>query len=402
MGANRVPFLAFTTDSESAGLLRQFIASHGWEGNLVYEGDINTAADFLKLHPSPQVLCVDIISAEATPASLDRLADVCDPGIKVIVSGKVNEYSFYCWLVEAGITNYLLKPFSLHALEAAYRKAIELPSAEISHTPEIKKDAETIAVIGSRGGVGATTVSVNLAWILANHFHQKTALVDFDPQLGTVALAVDLEPSKGLRDALEKPDRIDGLFIDRVMTKAGEYLSVLSTEEPLDDYVNASEASAEALLKQIKPKFSHLIIDLPRVLSPFTRYALKYANHIICVSEYTIMGLRESLRYLDFCRDILKVHSPIFIANQVGLAGKHEIPKEEFEKGLGQKVAFDIPFTLDAHASANSGEIWADTAKNAPATKVLQAIAGHFVDGIEVREQPSKLKGLLSLLRGEK
>src|SRR5262249_7022182 len=145
------------------------------------------------------------------------------------------------------------------------------------------------------------------------------------------ALALDLEPGKGLREALEKPERIDSLFMDRVMVKLDEQLSILSTEEGLEENIVVSAASAEALYKQTRPKFSHVVVDVPRILTPYTRYALAHADHIICVTEYTIKGLRESLRYLEYCRDSLKVSVPMFVVNRSGMAGKHQMPNAEFE-----------------------------------------------------------------------
>jgi len=399
---DRASFLAFTSDPESTEVLKQFAAKLGLGDTVVHPGDIDAAATYLKSNPPPKVLCVDIPSAEGAAAALDRLADVCDPGIKVIVSGKINEYSFYCWLVEVGISNYLLKPFTLAALEASYQKATDTQAATTTPAAEVKKDGKVIAVIGTRGGVGATTVAVNMAWVLANQLKQKTAMLDLDPQLGTVALALDLEPGRGLREALEKPDRIDGLFMDRVMVKLDEHLSVLSTEESLEENVAVSDAAAEALFKQTRPKFSHIVVDVPRTLSPYTRYALGHADHIICVTEYTIMGLRESLRYLEYCRDGLKVPLPLFVVNRSGMSGKHQMPQAEFEKGLGVKPSYTIPFILDAYAASTAGQLLVETAKNAAASKVLHALAAHFVEGAKAKESQTKAKGMLGFIKGKK
>jgi pilus assembly protein CpaE len=400
----RPKFLAFTNDNETIEVLKQFLSSHQLDEKLIHPGDIDSAVEFLKTNASPDVLFVDLVSIDSSAASLDALAEVCEPDIKVIVSGKINEYSFYCWLVEVGISNYLLKPFTLSALENAYRKLVETHQVSTAApvSADHKKDAKIITVIGARGGAGATTVSVNLAWILANQYHQKTALLDFDPQLGTVALALDLEPGKGLRDALEKPDRIDGLFIDRVMVKIDENLSILSTEEAIDEYITPTEAASEALLNQTKLKFSHVIVDLPRQLSAFTRHAIKHADYVICVTEYTIMGLRESLRYLEYCRDILKITPPIFVANRVGLSGKHQMPQAEFEKGLGAKISYNIPFVLNAYAASTAGEVLSEATKNGSASKILQAIAEHFVEGENSKSKPKGFKKIASLFKGAK
>ena len=90
------------------------------------------------------------------------------------------------------------------------------------------------AVIGVRGGVGASTIATSLGWLLGDAEGRSTALLDLDVHFGTGALAFDLEPGRGLTDAIENPSRIDGLFIERAMVKATDKLSVLSAEAPLN------------------------------------------------------------------------------------------------------------------------------------------------------------------------
>lgn len=397
----RLPFTAFATDAETVAQLRQYATSKGWGEAIIHEGDIDVAVEHLKTSPSPEVLFVDINSAESASASFDRLADVCDPGVKVIVSGSINEYSFYCWLVDMGISSYLLRPLTQDALDKAYKKAVT-PPASSSSAPVAAQPVENgkiIAIIGARGGVGATTIATNLAWIIAHHFEHTVALVDLDPQLGTVALALDLEPGRGLRDALEKPERIDSLFIDRVMVKMDDQMSILSTEEGLEEHIAPTEAAAEALFKQTRQKFSYVVVDVPRSLTPFTRAALAKADHVICVTELSLMGLRESLRYLEYFRDILKIQPPLFVANRVGVAGKHQMPVSEFEKGLGVKLSYSVPLVLDAHASSTAGQVLAETSKNSPAVKVFSALAAHFMPEDDSNKKQVKSGGIFSFLK---
>lgn len=401
-GSNKKhPFIAFVPDAESAAQLQQFSTAKGWSNAVIHQGDIEAAITYLKGSPSPDVLLIDVASAESAPAAFDRLADVCEPGVKVIVTGKVNEYSFYCWLVDMGISSYLLKPLTVAALDAAYKKATDiLPPAPVATATQAAQVAsKVISIIGARGGSGATTVATNLAWILSHQLAQKTALLDFDPQLGTVALSLDLEPGRGLREALEKPERIDGLFMDRVMVKVDDNLSILSTEEGVEEQINANEAAAEALFRQTRPKYSHIVVDVPRVLSPFTRFALKASDHVICVTELSLMGLRESLRYLEYCRDVLKIAPPIFVANRVGVAGKHQMPQSEFEKGLGVKVEYVIPLVLDAHAAATEGKVLAEKTKNSPAVKAFHTLAQRFVEAADGAPKKPEKGGMLSFMK---
>lgn len=402
--SSKHPFIAFASDAESIAQLQQFCAARGWNNAVIHEGNIDTAAEYLKTARSPDVLFVDVLSVETAAASFDKLADVCEPGVKVIVSGKINEYSFYCWLVDMGISSYLLKPLSLANLEAAFKKATDVPlavpSAQVQQAPQVL--GKVITIIGARGGSGASTVATNLAWILSHQLSQKTALLDFDPQLGTVALSLDLEPGRGLKEALEKPERIDSLFMDRVMVRVDDTLSILSTEEGIEEQIVPNEAAAEALLRQSRPKFSHIVVDVPRALTPFTRYALKHSDHIICVTELSLMGLRESVRYLEYCRDTLKVSPPIFVANRVGVAGKHQMPQSEFEKGLGAKIEYVIPLVLDAHAASTEGQVLAERTKNSPAVKAFRALAERFVEGVAEQAKKQEKAGFLSFMKKEK
>jgi Flp pilus assembly CpaE family ATPase len=114
------------------------------------------------------------------------------------------------------------------------------------------------------------------------------------------------------------------------------------------------------------------------------------------------MGLRESLRYLEYCRDILKVPVPIFVANRVGVAGKHQMPQSEFEKGLGAKIDYVIPLVMDAHAAATEGKVLAEKTKNSPAVKAFRALAERFAAGAEVVNKKQEKPGLLSFMKKEK
>lgn len=398
-GTLKAPFLAFTADEATQLVIQQFAKKHGLPDNCVVSGDAATAAEYLKSHPNPQVLFVDVPTVEAAKPMLDALADVCDPHVKVIVSGRINEYSFYCWLVDIGINNYLLKPFTLPALEGAYAKATQPAGAAPADTV---KRGKIISVIGTRGGVGATTIAVNLSWVLANQMKQHVALMDLDPQVGTVAMALDLEPGRGLRDALEKPDRIDSLFLDRVMVKYDEHLSILSAEEPLEEMIISNEAAAEALLNETRAKFSHIIVDVPRQMSPFTRHALKISDYIIVITETTMPGLRDALRLYDYFRDTLKLPTPMFIANREGVAGKYHMKRGDFEKGLNAKLSHVLPFVLEAYASTNAGEVLVETAKSSPVIKIVKEIANQFVDAGATDNNAPAAKNWMNLFKGKK
>lgn len=392
--ATKPAFLAFASDEADMAVLRAFAAAHHWADSCVLQGDIATATQYLKAHPSPDVILVELPSAAEASALLDALADVCDPDTKVITIGTINEYSFYCWLVEIGISSYLLRPLTEAAIETAYQKSI---AADALAAPQERKPGSVIAVMGARGGVGATTVALNLAGIFAEFSSKKIALVDFDPQEGSISLALDIEPARGLRDALEKPDRIDSLFIDRVMTRPHKNLAVISAEESIQEQLHVSEHAAEALLTELCNKFDVVVLDVPRYLNPFTRHALKKAEHVLLVAELSLQSLRDTLRLNDVLHDQLKLKPPQVIVNRMGLAPKSEMSIADFEKGTNMKVVQRITFLPDIFMQISPDIPAIAQAKNA-AVKPLYELAAQLVPDLAVHEAP-KDNHLLDFLK---
>lgn len=350
--------------------------------------DITAATDYLKTNPSPQFLLVEVPSAEAAPALLDALADAVHPGCKVIVTGKIDTLSFYQWLIGLGIHEYLLAPFTPAQLTAALEKgAATTPAAA---APPVKK---LIAVIGARGGVGATTVATNLAASFATDLHLSTALVDLDPHFGTVLLGLDLEPVRGLRDALEKPDRVDSLFLDRVMVKPIPNLAILSAEEALPETLATAANAGQVLFSALAEKFPVIVVDLPRQMNPLTRHVLAHADQVILVAEPQLLALRDALRLKDYLVDQLKRPAPLLLLNREGMAAKQELSLGDFTKHFGAAPVVRIPFIAEALAASARGELLSANAKTAPAMAGLRQLAQRLT-GIEpVADKPRTLLG---------
>ncbi len=222
----RDPFLAYVCDDATAEALRPVVAAMGWSADKVHKGGLRSGIQTLAVSASPQILFVDLAESGDPLSDINALAEVCEPGTVVIATGQVNDVRLYRTLIASGIHDYLLKPLNPETL----RDALEQAQA-MFHAPKVVDHAAerphcAVAVVGARGGVGASTVASSLAWLLAEQDKRSTALLDLDIHFGTGALALDLEPGRGLTDAIENPSRIDGLFIERAMVKASEKLSV--------------------------------------------------------------------------------------------------------------------------------------------------------------------------------
>ncbi len=390
-----LPFVAFMKESSSCDAARAVAASNGWSEGCVHYGDVRQAIVYLKEQPGPKALLVEIPSAAEAPELLDRLADVCKPDMHVIVAGAVNEFSFYSWLQSIGIDHYLLQPFTADMLQ----KTLRANEAKKQDSSDSQDQSMLIACMGARGGVGATTVATNLAYILAKDHKQHTALLDMDPYFGTVDMAFNLQSGHGLRDALEKPDRIDDLFLDRVMVKHSPDLAILSAEEAFSETLASSASAAEALIQGVRQKYSHIIIDLPRTVSPLTRSILAQADRIVLVSELSLLSLRDLLRLRDYITGELNRPEPIVVANREGLAGKHDLKKSAFEKNYGRAIDIHLPCMMEAFSAAAAGEMLVETARNSAGMAALQQLAEKFLPESQRKETEEAPDLIAKLLR---
>lgn len=389
-------YLAFLTDAPSRDACNEAFAG---TTSKVMQGGIGDAAQYLKENASPEYVIVEVPSADAAPALLDKLADVVAPETKVIVTGKIDSFKFFQWLKDIGVHGYLLEPFTAAQAQEMLKEAAPAKAA----SGEPKKATKVIACMGTRGGVGTTTLIANTGYILATQYKLPTAIVDLDLHFGALALTHDIEPSRGLQDALSKPDRIDGLFLDRVMTKYAENLYLLSAEEPLHEVTPQDAMAAEKLLQALREKYQIILVDLPHVLTPLTRAVLHSADEVIVVSDMSLASLRDVLRIKDYVVDQLRRPIPKVVGNREGIYGKHELSHADFEKHFGAKVMVHVPFVVDIFAAAAAGELAAKAVKQPALQQALNELAQH-VAGIKkpAATKESGKSGLGSILKPKK
>ncbi len=371
-------FVGFLSEAQSVEAAKSVAAEMGFGEEHIYNGTIEMAIAHLGANPSPEYLLVEVSSAETARQQLDRLADVCSPTVKVIVASAINEYSFFAWLMEVGVHAYMLEPFTPEQL----KKALEKEKATPVQT-EQKQPGALTAFMGTRGGVGTTTILSNLAYLIDKEYTKSVGVLDMDIHFGTVGMVFDLEPVRGLNVLFEQPDRVDSLFLDRVTARFGDRLSLMSAEEPLKNAIQASASAAEVLERTGREKYQQVFVDLPRTLSPLSRHFLEHADKVVLVTELNLLGLRDLIRLTDYLKELRK--EPIVVANREGLASKHEIAKKEFEKHYGHPIHIHIPCMMEAFAASASGEMLLETTKNSAALSAMHRLA-ETITGEEISQ----------------
>jgi pilus assembly protein CpaE len=376
----RDPFTAFVADEATAELLRPIAVEHGWSPEKVNKGGLRNAVQTLSVAASPSILFVDLSESGDPLNDINALAEVCEPGTVVIAAGQVNDVRLYRDLVASGIQDYLLKPFSADQLRDAFANAqLTISGPRLMETTNDKPNVMA-AVIGVRGGVGASTVATSLAWLMGDKAGRSTALLDLDVHFGTGALALDLEPGRGLTDAIENPSRIDGLFIERAMVRANDKLCVLSAEAPINQSMLTDGSAFYQLQEEIRHAFEGTVIDLPRNMMVQFPHLLGDVHVIVVVVEFTLAGTRDAIRILSW----LKANAPqarvIVVANRAQVAVQ-EVSRKDFEHSIERKVDIVLPF--DAKAASQAAKLGQPLAKVTKSAKLTQPFGQLLAQTVE-------------------
>jgi pilus assembly protein CpaE len=374
--AQREPFTAYICDDMTADALRPICIELGWSIEKINKGGLRNAVQSLSVSASPNILFVDLSESGDPLNDINALAEVCEPGTVVIAAGEVNDVRLYRDLVASGIQDYLLKPFSPEQLRDAFSHAQAILNGPKFTEASVDRPHVMTAIVGARGGVGASTIAASLSWAISEKIQRSTALLDLDVHFGTGALALDLEPGRGLTDAIENPSRIDGLFIERAMVRASDKLSLLSSECPINQPLLTDGGAFYQLQEELRAAFECTVIDLPRTMLVQYPHLMNEVNSIIVVAELTLAGARDMIRILSWLKSNAPQSTVMTVLNRVGPGGTAEITRKEFETSIERKIDFVVPLDHKAMGqAAKLGKSVAEVGKGAKVGQALLAIA---------------------------
>ncbi|MDZ3831291.1 MAG: pilus assembly protein CpaE [Sphingopyxis sp.] len=382
----RDAFNAFVCDDDTLELIRLAAGEMGWPVEKCNKGGLRNAVQSLSVSASPNILFVDMSESGDPINDINALAEVCEPGTVVIAAGQVNDVRLYRDLLSSGIQDYLLKPLSLDQVRDSLNMAQAMLSAPKHADMHDDKPHHLMAVVGVRGGVGASLVATSLAWAMSEQAGRQTALLDLDVHFGTGALTLDLEPGRGLIDAIDNPSRIDGLFIERAMVRASDKLSLLSAEAPIHQPVMTDGSAFFQLEEELRSAFEMTIVDIPRqVLIPFP-HLVSEAGTILLVSDVTLAAARDTIRLLSWFKQNIPGARVVLVANKFQNA-IGELSRKEFESSIERSIDVVIPFDPKLVAqAAKLGKSYAEICKGTKAGQVWTNLMRVILDGADAAE----------------
>lgn len=397
MPGNRDPFAAYICDDAALDVLRPVVIELGWQPEKCNKGGLRNAIQSLSVSASPSILVVDLSESGDPLNDINALAEVCEPGTVVIAIGQVNDVRLYRDLLASGIHDYLLKPLSAGQLRDAVTAAQTVFTAPKNADGEGAKRHISTAIVGTRGGVGASTLATSLSWLFSTEHNAPTALLDLDVHFGTGALALDLEPGRGLTDAIDNPSRIDGLFIERAMIRANDNLSILSAEAPINSPLMTDGAAFVQLEEEFRQAFEMTVVDLPRNMLINFPHVLADVNLILLTAEMTLASARDTIRIMSWLKTNAAHAHVMVIANKVQPTVA-EISKADFEASIERKIDFSIPFDVKAAANAaKMGQTFVEANRSSKASAAIKQVAERVMGASEEdfsSDEPAK-KSLL-------
>ena len=339
---DRAALVAFIGSADAEAALREGLADAAREGIDVRRGNIRTAIAALQRMPTPRILIVDISSEEHPLTELANLAEVVEPDVHVLVVGDANDLDFYRQVTKGlGAMEYLARPLSRDRVARHFGPLV----AGVSAHSEKANSGRMVSITGTRGGVGATTVAVQLAWLFAVDARRHTLLLDPDLHTGSATMMLDGKTGAGLRTALEMPERIDQLFIERaalpVPQEAADRLHVLAGEERIGDLPPYAPDASRQLLAALYQRYNIVVADVPFRPLPVYRDLLDQAHQRVLVLEPSLVAVRDAVRLLGLPAGAQQTRRPVLVLNRVGKVGG--LTRRQVEDALETKVDVAIP-----------------------------------------------------------
>jgi pilus assembly protein CpaE len=327
--------------------------------------------------------------------SLDELAQVCDGDTRVIIIGRFNDIVLYRELIRRGVSDYLIAP--LNTLDVV-RSVCGLFSS-----PDAKPVGRVIAVIGAKGGVGASSIAHNVGWAIAHDLNLDSVVTDLDLPFGTAGLDYNQDPPQGVADAVFSPERIDSAFVDRLLSKCSDHLSLLAAPATLERVYDFGEDAFEAIFDSLRSTIPCIVLDMPHQWSGWTRRTLLSADDILVVAEPDLANLRNTKNMIDLLRAArTNDHRPFYLLNKVGIQKRPEIKSSDFAKALEDDPIAVVPFDPQIFGTAaNNGQMIAEVSAKHQTAETFRHLAQLLTGRVQVKKARSGLLSpLLQKLKG--
>lgn len=349
------------------------------------------ALEVLEAAKAPDLIIVETVArGDALYAELDALANVCEPGTRLLMIGVENDIVLFRELMKMGVSEYLLTPVTTAQLLESIVAAFQ--------SDQTDRNARMIATIAASGGAGSSEVAYCLAAELTSTYDSEAIVIDMDVFFGTSALAFNIQPQQTVVDALTQSTRLEPEMLQRFLVRYDDKISVLAAPAALTANIQISTEAVNALLMLARQMTDYVIVDLPHRWDAWVQEILVNAEEVLLVTEPDLMNLRDAKNMLEVLSTKRGKNAPArLIFNKVGKSAKTELSDKNFKKTLHAEPEIMIPYDPHLFGSAlNNGEIPSKMDEKSKVAIAIKALAA-LVSGKAPVEKPKK--SLFSFLK---
>jgi pilus assembly protein CpaE len=393
----RVNIQAFCEDQETASVIQKAFEDRRLSKAhvTVQMGGVEAAVAFYRNASTPNLIVIEsLFDRTEMLADLERLAEVCDPGTKVIAIGHFNDVLLYRELLRQGISEYVVAPLRVS-------QVIESISS-VYTDPEAAPVGQVIAFIGAKGGAGSSTVCHNTAFAIAHALESDVVIADLDLPFGTAGLDFNQDPLQGIADALASPERLDDVLLDRLLSRCSDHLSLFAAPTVLDRPYDVDAAACETVLDVVRANVPWVAVDVPHLWAEWAREVVLKSDHVVIIATPDLASLRNTKNLVDQ----LKVarpndRPPLLVLNQVALPKRPEISVKDFGHAVHLEPKIVIGFDAQLFGTAaNNGQMIEEVSDKSKPADAFRALANLLTDRSEQKaERSSLLRPLLDRLR---
>jgi len=306
------------------------------------------------------------------------------------VIGHYNDVGLYRDLIRSGISEYVVAPVSMAEIVAVI--------SAIFVDPQADPIGKSIAFIGAKGGVGSSTIAHNVAWTMSNLFKSEVVVADMDLPFGTANINFDQDPTQGIAEAVFAPERVDEVYLDRLLAQCAEHLSLLAAPSSLDRVYDFDPDAFAEIIDTAQRSAPNVVLDVPHVWNGWTKTTLIRADEIVITATPELANLRNTKNLVDMLKKLRPNDAPPkLIINQAGIPKRPEITAVDFADPLGLTPLAVIPFEPQLFGNAaNNGRMIGEMEAKHPITATINEIA-HILTG-RAELKVKKKAGLNSLL----
>lgn len=384
----RISVQAFCETPETAAVMESIVQDRRLSKAHVslLMGGIDAAIAHYQEAPSPNLIIIETTSGrDALLNNLDRLAEYCDAGTKVLVVGHRNDVLLYRELLRRGVSEYLIAPVTpLNVMESL---------SNLYNDPQSDPVGQMIVFIGAKGGVGSSTVCHNIGWGISKSMQSNVVIADLDLPFGTAGLDFNQDPVQGIAEALSSPDRLDEVLLDRLLAKCSDHLSLFAAPGVLDRNYDIVPDAFEHVLDVVRQTVPYVAVDMPHIWTSWSKQLLLQADQVVITAAPDLANLRNTKNMVDLLKQTRKNdRMPHLVLNTVGMPKRPEIAAKEFGDAVGLTPKAIIEFDSETFGmAANNGQMIEEVSAKARAAQHFRGLTGVLTNRAEQKIEKKRM-----------